>query len=423
MQESLYKTEYMSRLVRYIEDNLPSELDAGLLSCAGYASHAQLYRDFYNLTGHSVKAYIRKRRLSNALALVKASEFPLADIAYQCGYSSQQSLCRAVKQTLGITTLEYKDGDIYYFYPPYNGKSAQAVTLATDTIPQTICLRFYHSSIKGIENKAINTFLKAISDYNGRIFGKNGKQDGNRFCYELYLTDIDLDYTALIKYGYVLSTTTAPFTATFASSAVKNDAEQISIAWNYLYHVWLQNSMFEYTSEPYYEEYLLRNGRPVKLKLYLPIKKRANETKITLINDPGLCFIITKAKGYNAEKIASKTVIDYLSKHYPYIVKTSKEFFLHKGIYSCVCGVKINSELRIIDNDNVENMTTGKGNYLMLTSNVMGDYDRYADLLLSFASDNGMTADKRNIFAIYDAKESFDNPKIRMYCPVQFDTK
>ena len=176
--------------------------------------------------------------------------------------------------------------------------------------------------------------------------------------------------------------------------------------------------------EPYYEEYILKNGKPIKLKLYLPIQKREDDTKITLVNDPGLHFIIAKAKGYNAEKIASKTVIDYLSEHYPYIVKTSKEFYLHKEIYSCVCGVKVNSELKLVGMTapghplNVENLATDNGSYLVLTSSVMGDYECYADLLLSFAHDNGMTADKRKIFAVYDAKESFDKPKIKMYIPL-----
>jgi len=204
--------------------------------------------------------------------------------------------------------------------------------------------------------------------------------------------------------------------------------------------------MFEYVTrndgaiEPYFEEYIIRKGnnpcgaKPAKLKLYLPIQKRADKMKITLINDPGLCFITAKAGGHNAEKAASKTVIDYLSEHYPYIVKTSKEFYLSKTSHggpkacSCVCGVKVNSELRIRDDDNVscgavENLTIDKGSYLMLESSVMGDYDRYAELLLSFARDNGMATDgaggKGKIFAVYDARESFDNPKIRMYLQIK----
>lgn len=413
-----YKNESMNRFVQYIEENLSSELDAVLISKAGFISHAQLYRDFYSLTGHSVKEYIRKRRLSNALALVKASEFPLADIAYQCGYSSQQTFCRAVKQTLGMTPLEYKDSELYYFYPPYNGEPVQSVTVLSELIPRMVCFRFYHSNNKIIENIAVNTFLNVIPEYNGRIFGRNGKQDGSNFCYELYLTDTNRDYKVLERHGYVKSKTTMPFSTLFATSTVNNDEQKINTAWDYMYHNWLQSSMFEYTNEPYYEEYILRKGKPVKLKLYLPIKKRADEMKITLVSNPNLSFAVARAKGYNAEKIASKMVIDYLLEHYPYIVKTSKEFYLHKEVNSYVCGIKINSKLWLEDDKNIENITADTGSYLVLTSRVMGNYDQYADLLLSFALNNGMSADKKKIFAIYDAKESFKNPKIQMYCPI-----
>ncbi|MDR0287586.1 MAG: AraC family transcriptional regulator [Clostridiales bacterium] len=423
MYEAIYKNEYMSRLIRHIEDNLPSELDAGLLSRTGHVSHAQLYRDFYNMTGHSVKEYIRKRRLSNALALVKVSDFALSDIAYQCGYSSQQALCRTVKQVLGMTVLEYKNGDMYYFYPPYNSEPIQSVTVSSETVPEMICLRFYHSCIKNIENIAINIFLNAIPGYGGRILGRNGKQEGSRFCYELYLTDTNRDCTVLRKFGFIKLKNIPPFTSLFASSTVKNDESKISGAWNYLYHTWLQNSMFEYTNEPYYEEYILKNGKPAKLRLYLPIQKRKYETTIKLVSNPDLNFAVSAAKGYNAEKMAAKAVIDFLSEHYPYILNTSREFYLQKETCSCVCGVKVNSALQIKAGDDVFNMSTANVSYLVLTSSVMGDYFRYTDLLLTFASDNGIIANKKKIFAVYDARESFDKPKIKMYCPVKIETK
>ena len=84
-----------------------------LLSNVGYASHAKLYRSFYSLTGHSVKEYVRKRRLSNALALIKTSDMGLADIAFQCGYSSHQALCRAVRQILVLESSVIGDYDRY----------------------------------------------------------------------------------------------------------------------------------------------------------------------------------------------------------------------------------------------------------------------------------------------------------------------
>ncbi|HML47109.1 MAG TPA: AraC family transcriptional regulator, partial [Clostridia bacterium] len=100
MSGAVYISESMHGLFRYIEENLALDLNTGLLSSVGYASHAKLYRSFYNLTGHSVMEYVRKRKLSNALAHIKTSDAGLTDIAFQCGYSSHQALCRAIRQTL-----------------------------------------------------------------------------------------------------------------------------------------------------------------------------------------------------------------------------------------------------------------------------------------------------------------------------------
>jgi len=107
MPNTIRQREYMHGLFRYIEENLTAEFDTELLSGIGCVSSPKLYRDFYGLTGHSVKEYVRKRRLSNALALIKASDMELTDIAFQCGYSSYLTLWRAVKQTLGLAPSEY----------------------------------------------------------------------------------------------------------------------------------------------------------------------------------------------------------------------------------------------------------------------------------------------------------------------------
>jgi predicted transcriptional regulator YdeE len=332
-------------------------------------------------------------------------------------------LCRAVKQTLGFTPSEYKNNRTYYFFPPFNGEPLQSVIISNETIPHTLRVLFYHSGLMNIENMAINTFLQAFPNYNRRIFGRNGKQDGNKFCYELYLTDIYMEYDKLKEYGFHIDHEIPCFTAMFATSTVQNDEYKINAAWDYLFSEWLQNSMFEYTDEPYYEEYILKNGKPKKLKLYLPIRKREEDTKISLINNPGLQFITAKAKGYNAEEIASQTVIDYLTAYYPYIINTSKEIYLRKETDTYICGVKVSPKLQLVNDENVVNITTAHNNYLMLESSVMGDYDRYAELLYSFSKDNGMDADRKKIFAVYDAKESLHNLKIKMYCPVKIHTK
>ena len=101
-------TQYIKWMISWIEHNLAGDLNAVTFADSVYRSRMQLHRDFYSIVGHTVKSYIAKRRLSIALAHIKASVLPLADIAYLSGYSSQQALCRAVKSELGMTPLEYR---------------------------------------------------------------------------------------------------------------------------------------------------------------------------------------------------------------------------------------------------------------------------------------------------------------------------
>ena len=245
MSDAIYKNEYMNSLFQYIENNMSDDMDAVMLSSVGCISYAQLYRDFYNLTGHSVKEYVRKRRLSNALALIKTSDMGFTDIAFQCGYSSHQALCRAVRQTLGLTPSQYKSGDTYYFFPPFNGEPLQSVIVSNVTLPCALRVLFYHSSLTNIENKAVDTLLQVFPDYGERIFGRNGEQVENKLCYELYLTDTNRDYNKLELYGFKITHEVPCFTAVFATSTVRNDEREINATWDYLYSEWLQNSMFE----------------------------------------------------------------------------------------------------------------------------------------------------------------------------------
>ena len=128
-------------LLDEMEQNLGGELRVEDLAEAGFVSRTQLYRAFYNATGHSVKEYIRKRRLSRALALVKHTDMPLLDIAQDCGFGSQQALCKAVKAATGQSPLQYKAGGDEYYFPPGAGRRAYTVAVCAQTIPLTLRLR------------------------------------------------------------------------------------------------------------------------------------------------------------------------------------------------------------------------------------------------------------------------------------------
>jgi len=440
MGDVINKNNYMNNILRYIENNITDNINIELLSSIGYVSRSKLKNDFYSVSGHSVIEYVYKRRLSNALALIKMSDMELTDIALGCGYSSHQALCRAVKQTLGLTPTEYKNSDTYYFFPPLSGDSLQSVTVSSITMPQMTRILFYHTKYIGIENMAVNIFLHSFPNYKGRIFGRNGVQKGNSFCYELFLTYSNIDFSLLFPYGFEIVREASPHSATFATTTVRNDEHIINTAWNYLYSVWLPGSMFEYTGEPYCEEFILRNNKPYKLKLYLPLRKRYEETKISLIDNPGLCFVAAKATGHNAEEISSQKVIEYLQEYYPHIINVSKEIYVQKGtlttplmrfahcakdegINFCVCGVKISPEIKLTGNENVKTIFTEQNKYLVFETSAMGDYAQTVATLLTFAKDNRIDADPDGIFAVYDTRKGSHNLQTKMYCPVRICPK
>ena len=313
-------------LLAKLENNIADDFSMERLAEAGQLSRSQLYRDFYSLTGHTMGEYIKRRRLSNALVLIKTSELSLMDIACRCGFSSQQALCRAVRQAVGMTPSAYKSSEASYFFPPYAGQALFSVTVKTESVPATLCLKYYDSKYVGIEDRAVAWLFASRPDYCGRIFGRNGKQQGAKSCYELYIESNRADHPAV--------------TALFATTTAPNEKARINAAWDYLCLTWLAGSMFERTDQPYFEEYIIKNGQPVKLRLFVPIQKRSDTANITLETNPALHFVVAAAR---TEKAASQAVVDYLKSRYPHLVQNASEFYLQRNRQGYTSGLRISA--------------------------------------------------------------------------------
>ena len=236
------KSSYIQAVLAHIEQQLTSELDPESIARRHFVSLSGLYRDFYSYTGHSVKEYIRKRRISNACERIKCSDMILAVIAAESGYQTQQAFHKQFKSIVGMTPFEYSCGDTYFcFYPFAMNEISVAVKVGTETIPECLITRFYDSCLIGIEDKA----LASLGEVTGRVFGRNGKQIGSRSCYEV-MTEQD----------------GAGRTDLYATCVVNYNEQEINDGWNYLYNIWLSAGMFEEADEGYFEEYIFQNKKP-----------------------------------------------------------------------------------------------------------------------------------------------------------------
>lgn len=303
-------------------------------------SGMQIHRLFLSEVGYTPTEYLKRRRLSAALARIRASEWKDADIAYACGYSSQQAMCREIRKQIGMTAGQYRKGTDILYFPPYTGSRVCPLTVSKQNIPALTAFHYDASTLTGLETAAVQLFLAANPEYSGRLFGRDGGQIGKRFRYTLYVTD-----SCTVPDGLIPGETVPAFSAVMAVTSAPDHEPLINAAWDWLYSRWLPNSGYTYAGEytpthetAYFEEYLLRNGHPYRLKLYLPLEKSDTFRQIRI--ETLTCRILAcTAAGTDAQTHAGRMLVDCLRERYPYLLQKADRFFVRETDDTCTCGV------------------------------------------------------------------------------------
>lgn len=98
-----------AKVVEYIERQISSSIYVGELASIAAQSHFHFTRTFKARTGQSPHAYILAHRVRRAEYMLAESNFALAQISQECGFSSQSHFSTAFKQHVGITPGQYRD--------------------------------------------------------------------------------------------------------------------------------------------------------------------------------------------------------------------------------------------------------------------------------------------------------------------------
>ncbi|MXP48908.1 helix-turn-helix domain-containing protein [Pantoea sp. Eser] len=95
--------------LNWIEANLDNDLHiARLADRSGYTCwHSQ--RQFREITGRSISEHVRIRRLVRAAEAIMYTTESLMDIAYDYGYTSQQTMSRVIRSAFGMTPTELRN--------------------------------------------------------------------------------------------------------------------------------------------------------------------------------------------------------------------------------------------------------------------------------------------------------------------------
>lgn len=123
--------EMVKKVIDYIENNLEKEINLEKIAeHAGY-SKFHLNRIFTQETGSTIYKYLQARRITIAAEKLVKTNMPIAQIAYDAGYNSQQAFSLAFKQIYYDSPKIYRDKGI--FIPKQTQLSLLSMCLYVDS--------------------------------------------------------------------------------------------------------------------------------------------------------------------------------------------------------------------------------------------------------------------------------------------------
>lgn len=93
----------LNKAMRYIEENLTGDIDFEEMARLAGCSEYHFRRMFSYLSGMSLGEYIRRRRLSMAVSMLRKGSMKVIDIAMELGYESPDAFSRAFQSMHGVT--------------------------------------------------------------------------------------------------------------------------------------------------------------------------------------------------------------------------------------------------------------------------------------------------------------------------------
>ena len=97
----------IEQTLAYINANLSSQLDLNTLAGEVKFSPVYFHKLFKASTGKTLHEYVEQQRIKKSADLLLSTDMTLAQIAYECGFSSQSYFSFAFKRNMGITPRAY----------------------------------------------------------------------------------------------------------------------------------------------------------------------------------------------------------------------------------------------------------------------------------------------------------------------------
>lgn len=101
-------------VIDFIETHLDGRLNLERTAAAVHYSKYHLHRTFTAVTGMTIHDYAVRRQLTEGARLLAESDRPVLEIAFSCGYESQQAFTAAFKEMYKLPPARYRAQGVFY---------------------------------------------------------------------------------------------------------------------------------------------------------------------------------------------------------------------------------------------------------------------------------------------------------------------
>lgn len=279
--------ESLLRTVEFIEENLRNNIDLEQIASTSGFSKYHFLRIFKSISGVTVFDYIRKRRLTLAANDLIHTNDTIVNIAFNCGYESQESFTRAFKDMYNATPNVYRINKMEYsnlnklvlseIIKPMEGE----VMMKPEIIEKKGCyivgMQYEGKNQNGEVSKLWNEFLPRLKEITNRVndtigygyetYNKKMFETGE-FTYVAGVEVENLDHIPSEMVGYEIPSNTY---AVFTMEAI---IENLPKTIGKIYSEYLpQNNLkpIDNYDFEYYTEEFEPNQKDAKLYFYVPI--------------------------------------------------------------------------------------------------------------------------------------------------------
>lgn len=107
-QCSCFADSVISGVILWIEEDISRVMDINLLSSKSGYSRWHFQKLFHRVTGLSIAAYIRKRRIELAAEMLVSTDMAVIDVCESVGYNNRASFFRQFKKHFLVSPINYR---------------------------------------------------------------------------------------------------------------------------------------------------------------------------------------------------------------------------------------------------------------------------------------------------------------------------